>query len=205
MTAVDDRPRARVQGELRPEEFEIIAADAARDVEGLRLEFIGGKLGFKTVPDAVHTAITMWLLRQCMQQKPQWDLHIGQGLRIETYREGRAIPDGVLAPVANFVGQSGEWVDPDGVLMVLEVTSYDRDTEQRDRIDKPRAYAESGIPVYLLIDRDARATKVYSEPAAGEYHEQYLIPFGKVVLLPEPVGIKLDTQQLLTWASAPES
>jgi Uma2 family endonuclease len=205
VTAVDDRPQAWERGELLPEEFEVLAADAARDVEGLRLELIGGKLRAKTVPDAVHTAIAMWLLRQCMQQKPQWDLHIGQGLRIETYRGGRAIPDGVLAPVAHFVGTAGEWADPDGVLMVVEVTSHDRDTEQRDRVDKPRAYAESGIPVYLFIDRDGREVNVYSDPGGGVYRERHVVAFGKRVELPEPVGIGLDTRQLLTWSADEES
>lgn len=205
MTAVDDRPQAWERGGFLPEEFDALAADAARDVEGLRLEFIGGRLGAKTVPDGVRTAIAMWLLRQCMQQKPQLDLHIGQGLKIETYRGGRAIPDGVLAPVAHFGGTAGEWADPEGVLMTVEVTSYDRDTNQRDRVDKPRAYAESGIPVYLLIDRDSREVSVHSDPWDGAYQDRHVVAFGKTVALPAPVGIELDTQQLLTWVEAPES
>ena len=31
--------------------------------------------------------------------------------------------------------------------MAVEITSYDSDTHKRDRIEKPRAYAEAGIPV----------------------------------------------------------
>ncbi|BBA98227.1 hypothetical protein RVR_4339 [Actinacidiphila reveromycinica] len=204
MTAVDDRPQAWVRGELRPEEFEILAADAARDVEGLRLEFIGGRLGGKTVPDGLHGEIMLWLQQRCMQHHPRTGLYVDRGLAVETCRKGRAIPDGTLAPIGHFL-TAGEWADPDGVLMTVEVTSHNRDTNQRDRVDKPRAYAESGIPVYLLIDRDARAMKVHSEPAAGEYHEQHLVPFGKVVVLPEPVGIDLDTRQLLEWAEGAES
>ena len=76
------------------ETFEDLASLAERKDEGLRLESLGGKLGVKAVADVVHTAMTMWLLRQCMQQRPQWDLHVGQGLKVETYRKGRAIPDG---------------------------------------------------------------------------------------------------------------
>ena len=62
---------------------------------------------------------------------------------IETCREGRARPDGSLVPADAFVGQ-GEWADPAPVLMVVEVTSYDSDTDRRDRVEKPRAYAETG-------------------------------------------------------------
>jgi Uma2 family endonuclease len=204
VTAVDDRPQAQDHAQMLPETFELLAAKAAREEEGLRMEFLGGKLGVKAVPDGVHTAITMWLLRQCMQQRPQWDLHIGQGLKVATYRKGRAIPDGTLAPVAHFVGAVGEWADPNGVLMTVEITSYDRDTSQRDRVEKPLAYAESEIPVYLLIDRDNREVIAFSEPVGGIYTERHGVAFGKRVVLPEPVGIELDTQQLLTWMTPAE-
>ncbi|SHL21708.1 Uma2 family endonuclease [Actinacidiphila paucisporea] len=200
MTAVDDRPQSHVHA-LEPAEFERLASVAARESEGLRLELIGGKLGVKAVPDGLHTAMTMWLVQQCMQRKPQWIVHVGLGLKVETYRHGRAIPDGTLAPIGHFVG-AGEWAEPDGVLMTLEVTSFDRDTTQRDRIDKPRAYAEAGIPVFLLIDRDTREITVHSEPGNGVYEKKVTVPFGKTVILPAPVDIELDTAQLLTWATA---
>lgn len=199
MTAVDDRPQAQSRAQMLPEHFEALAATAAREAEGLRLEFLGGKMGVKAVPDGVHQTITMWLLRQCIQQKPQWDLHIGQGLVVASYRKGRAIPDGVLAPVAHFARTAGEWADPDGVLMAVEITSHDYDTNQRDRVEKPRAYAESAIPVYLLIDRDSREVTVYSEPVEGVYQERHTVVFGKNVSLPEPIGIDLDTEPLLDW------
>ncbi|WP_324607793.1 Uma2 family endonuclease [Streptomyces sp. NRRL F-5123] len=206
MTAVDDRPQAQDHAQMETEDFESLASDAARRSEGLRLELIGGRMGVKAVPDVIHTAMTMWLVRQCMQQKPQWDLHVGQGLKVESYRRGRAIPDGVLAPVGHLVETStGEWAETDGVLMTVEITSFDRDTTQRDRVDKPRAYAESGIPVYLLIDRDTREVTVFSEPEHGSYQQRVTVSFGKEVGLPAPVGIQLDTQQLLAWVNAEDA
>jgi Uma2 family endonuclease len=104
---------------------------------------------------------------------------------VEGYRNGRALPDGALAPVGYFAGQ-GDWADPDGVLMTVEVTSYDSDTHDRDRVEKPRGYAEAGVPVYLLIDREHASVVVHSKPD----------PEGDKVTLPEPVGITLDTNQL---------
>ncbi len=121
--------------------------------ETVTLEFIAGKLEVKPVPDGDHGAIFMWLLRQCMQQRPELDLHPEQGLKVEQYRTGRARSAGVLAPVAHFAGQ-GEWADTAGVLMVVEVTSHDSDTDSRDRNEKRDGYASAGIPVYLLIDRE---------------------------------------------------
>ncbi|MCC3778585.1 Uma2 family endonuclease [Streptomyces sp. UNOB3_S3] len=186
------------------EQFESLAKAAMREAEGLRLEFIDGKMGAKAVPDGLHETIIMWLVRQCLQHHPSLDLHTGQGLKIETYRKGRARPDGTLAPIGHFV-QAGEWAEPDGVLMTVEVTSHDYDTNQRDRVEKPRAYAESGIPVYLLIDRDADEVTVYSEPVEGTYQDRHTAAFGKSIELPAPVGFTLDTETLRSWKAARES
>ena len=198
MTVLDERPQTHGD-EMDPELFETLAAIAAREQEGMRLEFVGGKLGVRDVPDGEHDSIAMWLVRQCLQHRPELDLFTtGRGLKVETYRKGRARPDGVLAPVGHFL-TAGEWADPEGVLMTVEITSHDQDTNQRDRVDKPRAYAESGIPVYLLIDRGAGMVTVFSEPVDGAYQDRHTAAFGKCVELPEPVGFALDTETLKEW------
>ncbi|GAA1515173.1 hypothetical protein GCM10009730_20810 [Streptomyces albidochromogenes] len=139
-----------------------------------------------------------------MQSRPELWLYPGQGLKVQAYRKGRARPDGSLAPSGAFVGQ-GEWADPDSVLMVVEVTSYDTDTDtdtdtdQRDRVEKPRAYAETGIPVYLLIDRDTCEVTVCSEPDGVRYENARTVPFGKPVALPGPVELTLETEALEEW------
>ncbi len=112
------------------EDFETLARRAP---ETVTLEFINGKLGVKPLPDQRHGAIVMWLLRQCMQQRPELALYPGQGLKVESYRTGRARADGALAPYDHYAAQEGEWADPAGTLMVVEVTSFDPDTDQRDR------------------------------------------------------------------------
>ncbi|WND37564.1 Uma2 family endonuclease [Streptomyces sp. BB1-1-1] len=192
MTVTADRPQMLVT------EFEELARHADRSIEGARLEFINGHLGGKAVPDGDHGRVIQWLTRICMQHRPDLWLDPTQGLVIEAYRGGRARPDGSLAPAEAFVGQ-GEWADAAPVLMVVEVTSYDSDTDRRDRVEKPRAYAETGIPVYLLIDRDAFEVKVHSRPDGGLYETVQTLPFGKEVALPEPVGIALDTESLKNW------
>jgi len=191
MTVTEDRPQ------MLADEFERIAAAAER--EGVRLEFLHGRLGVKAVPDGDHDEIVRWLMQRCMQHRPDLWLYPERGLRVETYRRGHAKPDGVLAPTGSFAGQ-GEWADSRHVLMVVEVTSYDTDTDKRDREQKPRAYAESGIPVYLLIDRETGETLVHSEPESGVYSKLVRRPFGKRVELPSPVGMVLETEPLKDWA-----
>lgn len=139
-----------------------------------------------------------WLVRCCLRSRPELWLYPVQGLRVQRHLLGRARPDGALAPSGAFAGQ-GEWVDPGPVLMAVEVTSYDSDTDARDRVEKPRSYAETGVPVYLLIDRDSCEVTVYSEPDGVRYESARTVPFGKSVVLPDPVGITLETEQLKDW------
>ncbi|MEW2424804.1 Uma2 family endonuclease [Streptomyces nigra] len=180
--------------QMSVEEFETIAAAAP---ETVTLEFIDGRIRVKAVTDGDHSTIVSWLARRCMRTRPDLDLYQGQGLRVEAYREGRAKPDAVLAPEAHFAGH-GEWADPSGTLMVVEVTSYDSDTDRRDRHEKPAAYGQAEIPVYLLIDRDSRTLTVHSSPdrKIGGYRTVRTAKFGEKVLLPEPIGIELDTEIL---------
>src|SRR6476659_826648 len=98
MTVVDDRPQ------MLPEEFEELARSAARTGEGLRLEFINGKLGVKAVPDGDHFEIIRWVTKQCMQQRPDLWLYPERGLKLGTYRKGYARPDGMLAPEGSIAG-----------------------------------------------------------------------------------------------------
>ncbi|MEU8579479.1 hypothetical protein [Streptomyces abikoensis] len=89
VTAMENRPQ------MLAEEFERIAAAAER--EGVRLEFIHGKLGVKAVPDGDHGEIIRWLMERCLQHRPDLWLYPERGLRIETYLEGHVKPDGTLA------------------------------------------------------------------------------------------------------------
>ncbi|MEU3565502.1 Uma2 family endonuclease [Kitasatospora sp. NPDC006786] len=191
MAAISERPQ------ILPEQFEEFARHLGRTVEGIQLELINGKLGIKPAPDGDHGRIIQWLLRICIQVRPELYLH-DQGLRLDGYRDGRARPDGTLADADAFVGY-GDWAPTGAVLMVAEVTSYDSDADRRARVEKPRAYAEAGIPVYLLIDRDSAEVVVHSRSDGVRYETVHTLPFGKAVQLPDPVGISLDTEPLRNW------
>ncbi|MEU9345498.1 Uma2 family endonuclease [Streptomyces sp. NPDC048278] len=186
----------RASSQMSVDVFERIAEFAEHVDDTVRLEFIDGRIGVKKVTNGNHGSIIMWLLRQCMQARPELDLNPTQGLKVEAYRKGRARPDGALAPVGHFAGQ-GDWAETRGVLMVVEITSYDSDTHNRDRVEKPRAYAEAGIPVYLLIDRDNLSILVHSEPDPEDgYRDIHVVKLGGKVTLPDPVTIELDTETL---------
>ncbi|MEV6997586.1 Uma2 family endonuclease [Streptomyces sp. NPDC093982] len=187
----------RASSQLSVDMFERIAEFAAREDETVSFEFIGGRIGVRKVTNGSHGEIAMWLVFKCKQARPDLTLYTtNQGLKVEAYRRGRARPDALLAPVGYFNGQ-GDWARPDGVLMAVEITSYDSDTHNRDRVEKPRAYAEAGIPVYLLIDRDNLSVLVHTTPDLEDgYREIHTVRLGGRVTLPAPVGIELDTEEL---------
>ncbi|MFE2374318.1 Uma2 family endonuclease [Streptomyces sp. NPDC059398] len=188
---------AQDHAQMSVEDFEELARHAP---ETVALEFINGKLEVKPVPDGDHGEIIMWLLRQCMQQRPELGLYPEQGLKVESYRRGRARLDGALAPTGHFAGQ-GEWALPNGILMAVEVTSHDADTDLRDLVEKRDGYAAAGIPVYLLVDRDAQDLVVYSEPDRGEYRTRTSHAYGTTVTLPAPVSITLETGKLKEYVA----
>ncbi|MEV6767634.1 Uma2 family endonuclease [Nocardia sp. NPDC051030] len=183
---------------LTTTEFETIAHIVERETEGVQLEYIAGRMSRKALPDGTHGRILIWLLLLLVPSSPGLFLHLGQGLRLAAYRDSRARPDGVVAPLEAFVG-CGEWASPEAVVMAVEVTSRDSDTNQRDRVDKPRAYAQSGIPLYLLIDRTTAEVIVYSEPDSHRYQLESRYAFGRPVPLPKPLDITLDTAPLQDW------
>ncbi|MFP3988904.1 Uma2 family endonuclease [Streptomyces sp. E11-3] len=186
------RTPAHAQPQMSVEEFEELERRAP---ETVRLEFINGKVTVKPMPDGNHSEISMWLLEQCMQQRPDLRLHPERGLRTEAYRKGRARADGVLVPKGSLKGKA-EWAETSEVLMAVEITSFDSDTTQRDRVEKPDGYAAAEIPVYLLIDRDDYSVTVFTDPEGGRYRSQVTRAFGAVVEIPAPVNITLETEAL---------
>ncbi|GHE45501.1 Uma2 family endonuclease [Streptomyces capitiformicae] len=174
------------------EDFEELARRAP---ETVWLEFIGGRLAVKRGPDGDRSEIIAWLQRLWAGQADGPWLYGHRGLRTEADGKGRARPDGVLAPARHFVGH-GEWSDPAGVLMVVEVTADDPDTDWYTRMEKPDAYAAVGIPVYLFIDRDDCSVVVFNQVEDGRYRHEERLAIGAAVRIPDPVNITLDTEPL---------
>ncbi|MEU6140016.1 Uma2 family endonuclease [Streptomyces sp. NPDC047081] len=178
------------------DDFEELARQAP---ETVWLEFIGGRLAVKRGPDGGRSETLAWLQRLWAGREQGPWLYGYRGLRTEIGGTGRVRADGVLAPARHFVGL-GEWSDPAGVLMVVEVTSGDPDTDWHTRVEKPDGYAAASIPVHLLIDRDNCSVVVFDQPEDGRYRHEEKLPFGATVKLPEPVNITLDTELLKDFA-----
>ena len=190
-TAPTRRPQMLV------DEFEELARAAP---ETVWLEFINGRLEVKPAQDGNRAEIVVWLVRHFLEQRPELSLYPYRGLKTEKCREGRVRADGVLAPRRHIVGH-GEWSEPEGMLMAIEVTTRDPDVDRCLRGVKRDGYAAADIPVYLLVDRDECTLVVYSEPRRGRYRSARAWAYGETVELPDPVGISLKTEKLKDYDS----
>lgn len=163
--------------------------------EAFTAELINGRILVVPAPDGDHDEDVISIADQIHAALPGQRLYQERGLAVGPYREGRARADGAVAPRGYFRGQK-PWADTSGVLLVLEVTSGTEAEAEVDRAEKRDAYAASGIPVYLLVDRRRREVVVHWGPADGRYTHRSAAVFGEKLLLPEPFGFELDTGEL---------
>lgn len=101
-----------------------------------------------------------------------------------------ALEDAVIASAddTEFVAEDGSGLDVHCVALVAEVLSPRHDCKKRDRIRKRRAYAEAGIPVYIILDDyDGQGTvTVLASPLPDKavYAESHRVPYGREVIIP---------------------
>ncbi|MHC5903983.1 Uma2 family endonuclease [Streptomyces sp. S6] len=165
--------------------------------EGFRAELIEGEIVVTPPPDGDHEDYIGLIVSQVIR-KSQVDMQFSgnKGLQLtDGHPKDHVIPDGTFAPESLRLFRGADsWMPSDGVAMVLEVTST---RPQADRELKRRCYARSGIPLYLLIDRDRSSVTLFSEPEKEDYRQHTTVPFGKSVPLPEPFGFDLETAHFL--------
>ncbi|WP_405787565.1 Uma2 family endonuclease [Streptomyces sp. NBC_01367] len=107
------------------------------------------------------------------------------------HRRKAWIPDVFISlkDAEEHVTEDGLGIDAGGVELIAEVVSPGKDSLDRDRDRKRRAYARAGIPVYLIIDDyDGQGSvRVLSEPAPdrARYESEVRMPYGSAVTVPE--------------------
>ncbi|MEU2429966.1 MULTISPECIES: Uma2 family endonuclease [unclassified Streptomyces] len=166
--------------------------------EGFRAELIEGEIVVTPPPDGDHEDYISQIVKQIIRRsRTDMDFSGNKGLKLRSAPDctrNHVIPDGTFAPsdLRLFRG-ADPWMPSDGVALVVEVTST---RPRADRETKRRCYARAEIPLYLLMDRDASALTLFSDPENGDYRQLCTLPFGKPLALPEPFGFDLDTSDL---------
>ncbi|WP_419996722.1 Uma2 family endonuclease [Streptomyces boninensis] len=166
--------------------------------EGIRAELIEGEIVLSPAPDGDHEdAIAVITKQVYSSSKTSMDASANKGLELprDAQPTNHVIPDITLAPsdLRPFRGKPS-WMEPDGVAMVVEVTST---KPEADRITKRRSYARAGIPLYLLVDRDRETVTLFSDPRLQDYTATHTAPFGEPLHLPAPFGFDLETADFL--------
>ncbi|MFE5734240.1 Uma2 family endonuclease [Streptomyces sp. NPDC056528] len=185
--------------------FELRGAEAP---EGSRVELIEGEICVSPLGDGQHAEFVAELCDRLTDHEKRVRCYTGIGLRTPGAPNGsgaptgrsesaetggdRVLPDLVLAAKGSFKNKL-IWQTPAPVLLVAEVTSSS--TASRDRVQKIRAYARAGIPLYLLIDREAGEAVVCSGPTGDDYDHKSVHRLGTPVPIPAPLGFTLDTAE----------
>ncbi|MFJ8439544.1 Uma2 family endonuclease [Kitasatospora griseola] len=172
-------------------EGDLLEAFLALDTpKGFKAELIEGEIVVTPPPDGNHEAVLGRIVRQVFRLS-DGDITVAgtKGLDVPG---GRFIPDMTFAVEGAFDEQP-PWMRPQGLLMVVEVTS---NNPTRDREAKRRGYAAAEIPLYLLVDRQRREVVLYGHPEEGDYTATHIVPVGDPLPLPEPFGFELATDGL---------
>jgi len=94
------------------------------------------------------------------------------------------------------------WLNPASALVMAVEVVYGRDDSnaaRRDRKDKARSYAASGVPIYLLVDQPRKQVVLHSEPhyvadaKGNRYSRIVFVTYGEPLELPEPFSRTIDT------------
>ncbi|MFF2638778.1 Uma2 family endonuclease [Streptomyces niveus] len=167
---------------------------------GHRVEIIGGVIRIAPLPDASHARTLTDLTLACVAAESHGagpEVLQAIGLWLPTGPEDFAIPD--LAVVdADFEDHLVQFncYAPAAFRLVVEVTYLNF---QHDLRDKVTAYAEAGIPVYVIVDREHDRLRVLTDPVAGDYVNHRVHAPGEHVVLPDSIGaeVKLDVSAVL--------
>jgi Uma2 family endonuclease len=166
------------------------------EIPGHRVELLDGCVVVSPTASRPHSRVVQRLVRALSERidAEGWEWHANLTLHVAATRE-RLIPDLMIAPpeAPQF---SNEELYGHGALLVVEVTSPS--TRGRDRVAKQRAYAQAGVPLYLIADglTDPATVRLLGDPHGAAYGRCDQVNAGKPVPLPEPFGITLDTGSL---------
>jgi Uma2 family endonuclease len=164
---------------------------------GSRVELIDGELVVSPTGSVWHSEAVYCLTVQLVKlaERRNWVIHTNLTAYIPPTKE-RLIPDLMVAPRDAQPYGECELFASEALLVAEVVSPWSR---RRDREVKPRAYAQAGVPLYMLIDRFHHEPTVtlFSQPSEDGYGERQVAAAGEPLRLPKPFGIALDTARLL--------
>ncbi|GAB3985293.1 Uma2 family endonuclease [Actinoallomurus acanthiterrae] len=184
--------------------------------DGTRVEVIGGEIAISPGPTLTHGLVIGDIndrFAEARATRTEFSWRCVQTTDLNLMRLGDGyVPDLLVidVEVAREARQTGaRYLLPPQVDLAVEVTSpsnaaNDREPGQlRMKPTKWGGYAATGIPYYLLVDRDPQMprTTLYARPDvhAGTYETLTTWKFGETIHLPEPFGLDIPTDDWEPW------
>jgi Uma2 family endonuclease len=185
--------------------------------DGTRVEIVGGVVSVSPGPDIDHAAIVSdiqkgLVLAEAASSGFPWRPLQGADLNLVDIGDGY-VPDlTVLDQEILLRARSSRatHVYPYQLQLAVEVTSRSNARKDREpvlgreqRLTKWSGYARSGVPWYLLVERDPSRPGVilYHRPdqGSGRYQVHTTWKFGEQVVLPAPLDFGFSTELWQTW------
>jgi Uma2 family endonuclease len=183
MTVLMDRPSATDE-HWNPEPEELL--DSLELPPGYKAELIERDIVVTPPPSGDHEGYFAEVTHHFNING--WRVSGNTGLAVPL---GNFIPDLTVARKEYFraPAPSDGWRSPEGVALVAEITSSN---PSNDRDSKRRGYAQAEIPLYLLIDRKAKETVLFSHPEKGDYVAAARRRITDPIALPAPFSFTLE-------------
>ena len=186
------------------------------DDKRTRVEIIGGEIVVSPGPLVEHAFIVSdvqdaFSRRRALEADFRW--RTAQVIDFNLPRIGDGyIPDLIVLTADVFEAASNQHarsLTADMIGLVVEITSKATAADdrapgrQRVRPTKWDGYAHEEVEFYLLVDRapNKAVVTLYTEPnpARGLYLADQLWKFGETIMLPEPFGVEIPTENWLPW------
>ena len=128
--------------------------------DGARVELIDGLLVDMSPKNAAHENAIAWLLDRLIDSldRDRFQIRVSAALTI-----GMSEPEPDIIVIERDAPRRRH---PVTAALVIEVAVS---SQRRDLRDKPRIYASGGVPVYWVIDVDARRAVAHTSPRGGAY------------------------------------
>ena len=146
-------------------------ADDLDTIPGLppHTEMIDGGLFFVSPQTYFHMAVLRLLENALLDQAPA-EFDVAREMTTKLGTRDRPEPDLMVVPYAALTKIRQTSFDPAEVVLAVEIVSPE--SEKRDRVTKPRLYADAGIRHFWRVEENAGLPVVYVfelEPASGSY------------------------------------
>jgi Uma2 family endonuclease len=176
---------------------ELLALRDSLDFGKRKDEILEGRLIVSPLPVLWHERVCQWLYEEIREtaRAKGWFLSRGAEIELPPTRD-RIEPDLTILTDVDQLPMLENVMPVSHVLLVAEVISPSGVRE--DREVKPRACAAAGIPFYLLVDRltNPATVTLHATPGKDWYAETHSVPVGAKLVMPEPLGLALDTSTL---------